>query len=175
MVIIYYVIYEIRCFFCSNYYSSSKYFHFLNLVNCRTHETSVEASVLLIVTKLQFRILHIFLLSYSAEPKLWSTEVMKWPKLWTKSWKPKPHSIGIIVIFNRSYELIEVMNYRSYEVNLWTKSKNLRLICDRSYEVKETVNFVFMKDCCVDDHKHVVLVSMSERKRNSISIKSRDG
>ena len=67
------------------------------------------------------------------------------------------------------------MNYRSYEVNLWTKSKNLRLICDRSYEVKETVNFVFMNDCCVDDHKHVVLVSikMSERKRNSISIKSK--
>ena len=30
------------------------------------------------------------------------------------------------------------MNYRSYEGNLWTKSKNLRLICDRSYEVKET-------------------------------------
>ena len=63
----------------------------------------------------------------------------------------------------------------------WTKSKNLRLICDRSYEVKETVNFVFMNDCCVDDHKHVVLVSMSEclnvkmseRKRNSISIKSK--
>ena len=57
------------------------------------------------------------------------------------------------------------MNYRSYEVNLWTKSKNLRLICDRSYEVKETLNFVFMNDYCVDDHKHVVLVSikMSER------------
>ena len=36
------------------------------------------------------------------------------------------------------------MIYRSYEVNLWTKSKNLRLICDRSYEVKETVNFVFI-------------------------------
>ena len=35
------------------------------------------------------------------------------------------------------------MNYRSYEVNLWTKSKNLSLICDRSYEVKETVNFFY--------------------------------
>ena len=89
---------------------------------------------------------------YSAEPKLWSTEVMKWPKLWTKSWKPKPHSIDFIVIFNRTYELIEVMNYRSYELNLWTKSKNLRLICDRSYEVKETVNFVFVNDYCADDH-----------------------
>ena len=65
------------------------------------------------------------------------------------------------------------MNYRSYEVNLWTKSKNLRLICDRSYEVKETVNFVFVNDYCADDHQHIVLVSikMSERKRNSISIK----
>ena len=65
------------------------------------------------------------------------------------------------------------MNYRSYEVNLWTKSKNLRLICDRSYEVKETVNFVFVNVYCADDHEHVVLVSikMSERKRNSISIK----
>ena len=111
--------------------------------------------------------------NYSAEPKLWSTEVMKWPKLWTKSWKPKPHSIDFIVIFNQSYELIEVMNYRSYEVNLWTKSKNLRLICNRSYEVKETVNFVFVNDYCGDDNEHVVLVSikMSERKRNSISIK----
>ena len=65
------------------------------------------------------------------------------------------------------------MNYRSYEVNLWTKSKNLRLICDRSYEVIETVNFVFVNDYCADDHEHIVLVSikMSERKRNSISIK----
>ena len=44
-------------------------------------------------------------------------------------------------IFNRSYELIEVMNYRSYEVNLWTKSTNLKLLCDRSYEVKETLDF----------------------------------
>ena len=32
-----------------------------------------------------------------------------------------------------------------------------------------------MNDYCADDHKHVVLVSikMSERKRNSISIKSK--
>ena len=32
------------------------------------------------------------------------------------------------------------MNYRSYGVNLWTKSRNLKLMCDvmRSYEVKET-------------------------------------
>ena len=52
------------------------------------------------------------------------------------------------------------MNYRSYEVNLWTKSKNIRLICDRSYEVKETVNFVFVNDYCADDHEHVVLVSI---------------
>ena len=61
------------------------------------------------------------------------------------------------------------------------QKKNLRLICDRSYEVKETVNFVFVNDYCVDDHEHVVLVSiknfsdlkMSEQKRNSISIKSK--
>ena len=44
------------------------------------------------------------------------------------------------------------MNYRSYEVNLWTKGKNLRLMCDRNYGVKETVNFVFMNDYCADDH-----------------------
>ena len=32
------------------------------------------------------------------------------------------------------------MNYRSYEVNLWTKSTNLKLMCNRSYEVEETLD-----------------------------------
>ena len=45
-----------------------------------------------------------------------------------------------MLIFNRSYELIEVMKYRSYEVNLWTKSTNLKLMCNRSYEVEETLD-----------------------------------
>ena len=82
-----------------------------------------------------------FISLYSAEPKLWSTEVMKWPKLWTKSQKPKPHSIDLMLIFNWSYELIQVMNYRSYEVNSLTKSTNLRQISDWSYEVNKIEKF----------------------------------
>ena len=46
-----------------------------------------------------------------------------------------------MLIFNRNYELIEVMNYRSYEVNSLTKSTNLRLTSDRSYEVNKIINF----------------------------------
>ena len=33
------------------------------------------------------------------------------------------------------------MNYRSYEVNSLTKSTKLWLMCDRSYEVSETMDF----------------------------------
>ena len=47
-----------------------------------------------------------------------------------------------MLIFNRSYELIEVMSYRSYEVISSTKSTNLWLICDRSYEVSVTIYFL---------------------------------
>ena len=46
-----------------------------------------------------------------------------------------------MLTFYRSYELIEVMNYRSYEVISLTKSTNLRLICDRSYEFSLTIYF----------------------------------
>ena len=46
-----------------------------------------------------------------------------------------------MLIFNQSYELIEVMNHRSYEVNSLTKTKYLSLMCDRSYEVSETIDF----------------------------------
>ena len=45
-----------------------------------------------------------------------------------------------MLIFNGSYELIEVLNYRSYEVNLWTKYTNLKLMCNRRYEVEETLD-----------------------------------
>ena len=41
----------------------------------------------------------------------------------------------------RSYEMTKFMNYRSYELNSLTKSTNLRLTCDRSYEVTETIDF----------------------------------
>ena len=79
---------------------------------------------------------------YSAEPKLWSTEVYENDHSYeTKSQKPKPHSIDLMLIFNWSYELIEVMNYRSYEVNSLTKSTNLRQISNRSYEVNNIINF----------------------------------
>ena len=33
------------------------------------------------------------------------------------------------------------MNRRSYEVNSLTKTKNLSLMCDRIYEVSETIDF----------------------------------
>ena len=46
-----------------------------------------------------------------------------------------------MLIFNRSYELIEIMNYRSYEVNSLTKSTNLTLISDRIYEIDKIINF----------------------------------
>ena len=46
---------------------------------------------------------------YSAWPKLLSTEVMKSQKSWTKNWKPKPHSIDLMLISNQSYEPNEVM------------------------------------------------------------------
>ena len=46
-----------------------------------------------------------------------------------------------MLIFNRSYELIEVMNHRSYEVNSLTNTKYLSLMCDRSYEVSGTIDF----------------------------------
>ena len=46
-----------------------------------------------------------------------------------------------MLIFNRSYELIEIMNYRSYEVNSLTKSTNLTLIFDRIYEIDKIINF----------------------------------
>ena len=49
-----------------------------------------------------------------------------------------------MLTFYRSYELIEVMNYRSYEVISLTKSTNLRLICDRSYEF--SLNIYFSED-----------------------------
>ena len=49
--------------------------------------------------------------------------------------------IDLMLIFNLSYELIEVMNHRSYKVNFLTKTKNLSLMCDRSYEVIETIDF----------------------------------
>ena len=46
-----------------------------------------------------------------------------------------------MLIFYRSYELIEVMNYRTYEVNTLTKSTNLRLMLNLSYEVIKIINF----------------------------------
>ena len=93
-------------------------------------------------------------MNHSAEPKLWSTESYEMTKVYELNPENPNHmSIDFIVIFNRIYELMD-----SYELsklwspNSWTKSKNLRLIFDRSYEVKETVNFVFMNDYCANDH-----------------------